>query len=498
MPAKVINYYFCVVVEKLNSLSKEELVSEVIQLKHQLSLYQRALFGDKKEVHKVIDPGQTEIAFEEKVDLDLPQDIELQEITYHRKKPKKKREDFSKLSLPSDLERVVTVIEPEGLTDDMEKISEEATELLAITPEKIYVKVLIRPKYSKKNKEGVLIAELPSRPIQGGSVDVSFLTTILLDKYINHMPLYRQLQKYQRLGIKLSDATVGNWAHQSIQLLEYLYEELVERVKSSSYIQADETTIKVLDKLKKGKSHRGYYWVYHDVENGLVLYEYDQGRGQTAPESFLHKYKGYLQTDGYSVYEALKNKNILHACCMAHARRKFHEALQNDKVKAEWMLNKIQLLYKIEEQAREQQMDHTDRLALRIAQAQPILDEIKNYLNENITAVLPKSPIGVAMNYMLARWDKLCLYAKEGRLEIDNNLVENAIRPVAIGRKNYLFAGSHEAAKRAGIIYSFITCCKKNGYDPYQWLEDTLTKLSDTKKSELYKLLPVKKQDGVQ
>jgi transposase len=432
------------VVEKLNSLSKEELVSEVIQLKHQLSLYQRALFGDKKEVHKVIDPGQTEIAFEEKIDLDLPQDIELQEITYHRKKPKKKREDFSKLSLPDDLERVVTVIEPEGLTDDMEKISEEATELLAITPEKIYVKVLVRPKYSKKNKEGVLIADLPSRPIQGGSVDVSFLTTILLDKYINHMPLYRQLQKYQRLGVKLSDATIGNWAHQSIQLLEYLYKELVERVKNSSYIQADETTIKVLDKLKKGKSHRGYYWVYHDVENGLVLYEYDQGRGQTAPESFLHQYKGYLQTDGYSVYEALKNKNIVHACCMAHARRKFHEALQNDKARAEWMLDKIQLLYKIEDQARREKMDPTDRLALRIAQALPVLNEVKNYLNENITAVLAKSPIGIAMNYMLARWDKLSLYATEGRLEIDNNLVENAIRPIAIGRKNYLFAVCHE------------------------------------------------------
>jgi hypothetical protein len=182
---------------------------------------------------------------------------------------------------------------------------------------------------------------------------------------------------------------------------------------------------------------------------------------------------------------------------MAHARRKFHEALQNDKVKAEWMLDKIQVLYKIEEQARKEQMDSTARLALRIAQAQPTLDEIKNFLHEHITAVLPKSPIGVAMNYMLARWDKLSLYATEGRLEIDNNLVENAIRPVAIGRKNYLFAGSHEAAKRAGVIYSFITCCKKNGYDPYQWLEDTLTKLSDTKKSELYKLLPVKKQDGI-
>lgn len=493
-------------IKELNQLSKEELVSEVIHhkneityLKHQLGLFQKALFGDKKEQHKTIDSNQAELPFEEKIDLDLPQDIELQQVTYHRKQPKKKREDFSKLVLPPDLERVVIVIEPEDKTDDMVKISEETTELLAITPEKFYVKVIVRPKYSKANKEGVVIAALPSRPIQGGSVDVSLLVTILLDKYINHMPLYRQLQKYERLGVKLSDATIGNWAHQSIVLLEHLYQELIAAVKNSSYIQCDETTIKVLDKTKKGKSHRGYYWVYYDVENGLVLYEYDQGRGQTAPESFLHQYAGYLQTDGYSVYEALDKKQsaITHLCCMAHARRKFHEALSNDKVRAESMLNKMQQLYKIEEQARENQLTHEDRLALRQKLAVPLLEEMKQWLDNNLKEVLPKSPIGMAIQYSLARWDKLIVYAQEGKLEIDNNLVENAIRPIAIGRKNYLFAGSHEAAKRAGIIYSFIACCKKNGYDPYKWLEDTLTKLPDTKKSELHTLLPLKKQDVV-
>lgn len=507
-------------VKQLNQLSKEELVSQVIHhqstvdernsllrekqseityLKHQLGLYQKALYGDKKEQHKIIDTTQTEIPFDQKIDLDLPQDIELQQVTYHRKQPKKKREDFSKLVLPADLERVVLVIEPEDKTDDMVKISEEITELLAITPEKFYVKVIVRPKYSKANKEGVVIAQLPSRPIQGGSVDVSLLVTILLDKYIYHMPLHRQLQKYLRLGVKLSDATIGNWAHQSIMLLEHLYQELIATVKNSSYIQADETTIKVLDKLKKGKSHKGYYWVYHDVANGLVLYEYDQGRGQTAPESFLHQYTGYLQTDGYIVYEALdkKESGIKHLCCMAHARRKFHEALPNDKARGDWMLDKMQQLYKIEDQARENKLTHGARLTLRQQLAVPLLEEMKQWLDNNLKAVLPKSPMGMAIQYTLARWDKLMVYTQDGRLEIDNNLVENAIRPIAIGRKNYLFAGSHEAAKRAGIIYSFIACCKKNGYDPYTWLEDTLTKLPDTKKSDLHKLLPLKKQDVV-
>jgi transposase len=503
--------YICAVVEQLNKLAKKELISQVITqqsqlqdkqseityLKHQISQLQKNLFGDKRERHQVIDPGQTQISFEEKVDLDLPQDIEEQQISYKRRKPAKKREDFSKLELPENLERVITVIEPEGKTEDMVPIGEEVTEVLAITPEKFYVKRIVRPKYAAANKEAVIIAAMPSRPIQGGKIDVSLLVAILLDKYLYHMPIYRILQKYERLGVKLTDSTVGHWVQQGMQLLEYLYPDLVAKIKSSGYIQADETGIKVLDKLKKGKSHKGYYWVYHDVESGLVLYEYDQGRGQTAPESFLHDYKGYLQTDGYAVYEALKNPHITHACCIAHARRKFHEALENDKASATWMLDKMQGLYQLEEQARKDKLSHQQRLSLRQEKAQALLDEIYTWLKANQLKHTPKSPMGKAINYTLARWNKLCLYATQGKLEIDNNLVENAIRPIALGRKNYLFAGSHDAARRAGIIYSFITCCKKNGYDPYQWLTDTLSKLPDTKKSDLHTLLPITKQDGM-
>ena len=448
-------------IEALKNLSKEELaerffqsqntnqklIEKVSYLEHQISLLQKALFGKKSEQHQaILLPEQTKLEFNEKIDLDLPQDIEQQQISYNRRKPKKIREDFSKLELPADLERVVTVIEPEGKTDDMVKLSEEVTELLAITPQKFFVKKIVRPKYALPNKEGVMIAELPSRPIQGGMVDVSLL---------------------------------------------------VEQVRKSHYIQADETTIKVLDKLKKHTTHLGYYWVYHDVGSGLVLYEYDPSRGQIAPGRFLNGFSGYLQTDGYIVYDILPNKNLKLAGCMAHARRKFYEALENDKPRATWMLDTIQSLYEVEARARAENLSHDQRLELRGKESAPVMDGIKKWLQENCIQALPKSPIGKAIAYMLARWEKLTLFTQEGMLEIDNNLVENAIRPVALGRKNYLFAGSHEAAKRAGIIYSFITCCKKNGYDPYKWLEQTLTKLPDTKKSDLYKLLPVKKQDGV-
>ena len=488
--------FITIIAEQKTVITEQK--TEIDSLKHQLTNFQKIVFGSKQEHHKSIEnPEQINLEFTEKVDLDLPQDIELQKATYHRKAKNTKRTDYSKLDIPAHLERVVTIIEPLDKTDDMVKIGEEVTELLAITPQQFYVKQIIRPKYARANKEGVTIAELPSRPIQGGIVDVSLLVMLLLDKYVDHLPIYRQQKKYERLGIKLAESTLGNWMAESIKLLEYLYVELIQRVRQSKYLQADETPIKVLDKDKKGTTHRGYYWVYHDVENGLVLYEYNQSRGQIAPGKFLMDYDGYLQTDGYAVYDALPNKNIKLLGCMAHARRYFFEAQDNDKARATWMLDKLQELYVIEAEARKNSYANQQRFEIRQQKSLPILNEIKTWLNENQLQVTPKSPIGKAISYMNVRWHKLILFATDGILEIDNNLVENAIRPIALGRKNYLFAGSHESATRAGIIYSFITCCKKNNINPYTWLEETLTKLPDTKKSELHKLLPIKLQDVV-
>lgn len=483
-------------VETMNS-KNTNLNMEIEILKLQVKALKNQIFGIKSEKHTTIYPGQPMLDFGEKIDLDLPQDTEEISVNYHRKKARKKREDFSKISLPEELERVTTVIEPMENTDDMEKIGEEVTELLAIQPQKFYVKRIVRPKYAKKDKSGIVVAELPSRIIMGGKVDVSFLVTILLDKYVDHMPLYRQIKKYERLGMKLNDSTIGFWVSGTLKILEYLYEVLEDKVRGSSYLQADETTIKVLDKSKKGTTHLGYYWVYHAVETGLIVYSYNRSRGKAEPHNFLSDYDGYLQTDGYVVYETLPNSKIQHFCCMAHARRNFFEAKDNDKARSIWMLDKIQDLYAIESHARSMNVSNEVRLEMRKKEAIPILTEIKVWLLKNTIEVLPKSAIGKSIIYMLARWDKLTLYTQNGSLEIDNNLVENAMRPVALGRKNYLFAGSHDAAKRAGIIYSFIACCKNNGYNPYEWLENTLIKLPDTKKSQLHKHLPIKKQDGL-
>ena len=484
------NELISIVIEKENLLTK--LQSDNEYLKHQVSLFQKALFGQKKETHKAIDiPEQAQLPFEEKVDLDLSQDQELTQVTYQRRKTRKQRTDYSKLELPENLERVVTVIEPSDKTEDMVKIGEDVTELLAVTQQKFFVKKIVRPRYAKPGKDGVVIAELPSRVIQGGKVDVSLLVMLLLDKYVYHMPLYRQLKKYESLGMKLCDATVGDWTAKTINLLTFLYNRLAHHIRGSSYLQGDETTMRVLDKNKKGKTHLGYYWVYYAVEEKMVVFNYHPGRDQGAPRDFLQDFSGILQSDGYSAYDALKKKNghITLAGCMAHARRHFFDAQKYKKDMAVWMLDKIQDLYTIERTAREENYTHAQRLSLRQEKSVPVLNQMKQWLDENLFET-PQSPLGKAINYMKARWDKLILFACDGRLEIDNNLVENAIRPVALGRKNYLFAGSHQAAQRGAIIYSLIATCKLNSVDPYTWLMEVLEKLPDTKASELDNLLP--------
>jgi hypothetical protein len=260
---------------------------------------------------------------------------------------------------------------------------------------------------------------------------------------------------------------------------------------NSSYLQADETTIKVLDKDKKGKTHLGYYWVYRAPLKNMVLFDYRQGRGGGGPQEVLKNYKGYLQTDGYEVYEHFaKTEGITLTGCMAHARRKFIEAQNNDSVRAEYILMHMQTLYELERQAQQEQLTVEQRYALRQEKALPILDTLHEWMKYNYQSVTPQSPIGKAIAYSLQRWDKLCVYTTNGALLIDNNLVENSIRPVALGRKNYLFAGSHNAAQRSAMIYSLLGTCRINNINPYDWLRDVFEKIPTHPINKIEDLLP--------
>jgi transposase len=480
-------------------LSKEELVAlhvqqegKIVRLTEELAQLKKLIYGSKSE--RFVPEANTKQLI---LDLDIPSD-KLEDassqvsINYTRRQNKQNKtiQTGGRMALPADLPRVEIVIEPKEDVSGYKKIGEEITEELELEPARFIVNRYVRPKYARVNGEGVVIGELPSRPIDKGIPGPGFLATILTDKYMDHLPLYRQIKRYSRMGVELNDSTFSEWVQASCKLLSPLYDELKKQILSQKYIQADETPIKVLDQAKKGTSHRGYYWVYHCPHTKMVFFDYQPGRGREGPTEVLKDYKGFLQTDGYGVYDKFDTEDIRLIHCMAHARRMFDEALGNDKQRSESALVGIQELYKIESKAREEKMSYQQRQELRQQFSVPILLALKKWMQDNVTAVTPQSLIGKAIAYSLSRWDKLSLYAQHGELEIDNNLVENAIRPVALGRKNYLFAGSHKAAHRAGMIYSLLATCKYNGVDPYTWLKNVLQVLPDHKANELHLLLP--------
>ena len=481
-----------------DNYTKDQFIGELITLKNdnlllktELAQLKRMIFGSKSERFLPAHMNQQQLLFAE-----LPAaavEVKQEQINYTRTKVKvKENKHKGRLPLPRHLVRVEHIIEPTENTDGLVCIGKEITEELEYTPGKFYVNKYIRPKYSKSQQQGVLIAELPSRPIEKGIAGPGLLASIVIEKYVDHLPLHRQLQRFKRENIHIAPSTIGDWVKYSCELLTPLYDTLKKQVLTSGYIMADETPIKVLDKDKEGATHQGYYWVYRAANEKLIVFDYRQGRGREGPKEILKNYQGFLQTDGYSVYDEFdKIEGITLIHCMAHARRYFEQALDNDKQRAEYMLKQIQLLYNTERTAREQSYTHEQRLALRQSESMPVLQNIHQWLQDNIMQVLPKSTIGKAIAYALARWEKLCIYAHNGYLEIDNNPVENAIRPVALGRKNYLFAGSHDAAQRAAMIYSLLATCKANGIEPYQWLKDTLAKLPEHKANRLHELLPL-------
>lgn len=372
----------------------------------------------------------------------------------------------------------------------MRKIGEEITEQLDLKPASLFVRRFIRPRYVSP-EETFHIGELPARPIEKGMAGPGLLSQIICDKFVTHLPFYRQAQRYEQLGFKIPASTLDGWFEASCSLLEPLYEALRQQVLSSTYLQVDETPIPVLDKQKKGETHQGYYWVYHAPEKRLVLFDYRPGRGREGPTQLLKDYQGYVQTDGYVVYEQFEARdNIVLVGCLAHARRKFEQALDNDRPRAEKVLLWIQQLYGLERVAREKQLSVEDRYRLRQEKACPVMEELGTWMVEQYAQVLPKSAIGKACQYLVARYNKIYQYLDDGRLEVDNNLVENAIRPVALGRKNYLFAGSHAGAKRAAIIYSLLGSCKLQGINPYEYLLEVLQQLPEQPVNRLSELLP--------
>lgn len=468
----------------------EKLLWENENLKQQLAELKRMIFGSKSERFvSNEEQGASQLSIFGEGDVPVPK-VETEEVTYQRTKKEKKKKPV-RMKIPAHLPRVTEIIEPKDKEEGSQKIGEEITEILEINPQKVYVRQIVRPKYAKANKEGVIIAEMPSLPIPKGNAGASMLAYIMVSKFVDHLPFYRQIQIIKRLKLELNGSTLNGWFNSTAELLEPLYNVLIKEVLEGDYLQADESPIGVQDSHKKGALHTGYQWVYRNPIKRLVLFKYHRGRERKAPEAVLKTFSGTLQTDGYIAYQNMEtNGEITHLACMAHARRYFEKALANDKARAEAMLLMMQKLYAIERKARE---NNTKTIVLeryRRVFAKPVLDEMQEWLIKNNAEVLPQSAIGKAISYTINLWSKLKAYIHDGRHEIDNNLIENAIRPLALGRKNYLFAGSHKAAGHAAMMYSFFATCKINEVEPLAWLTDVLERIPDHKANKLSELLP--------
>ena len=470
----------------------EKLLSDNEYMKQQLAELRRMIFGSKRERFiSAENADTTQLSL-----FDTPEEetsaLQEEEITYTRKKQQlKQKKTPVRVALPSHLPRVEEVIEPDNITEGSKKIGEEVTEILEYNPSKLFVRRIVRPKYALHRNEGVIIGELPSLPIPKGNAGPGLLTYIMVSKYVDHLPFYRQIKILGRQGVVLSDSTFNGWFNASADLLLPLYNILEKELLNSDYIQADESPIGVQDPNKKGKLHQGYQWVFRSPVKGLVLFKYHKSRERKAAEQVLMNFTGTLQTDGYAAYKNLRVKgDITLLGCMAHARRYFEKALDNDKRRAGQALTLFQKLYDVERECRLSGVGTEERKEIREKRSIPILKKIKSFLSENKSIVPPKSAIGKAIHYTANIWPNLERYVEDGRYEIDNNMIENTIRPLALGRKNYLFAGSHKAAQRAAMMYSFFATCKTNDVDPYVWLKDILTRIQEHKANRLHELLP--------
>ena len=326
------------------------------------------------------------------------------------------------------------------------------------------------------------------------------MAELLLGKYMHHLPFHRQIDMFKQSGVSLSASTVNGWFMASSDLLRAMYYRLRELVLSSDYIQVDESTVPVIDNKKK-RAVKAYLWVVRSVMDKLVFFHYDKGsRAQKVVIELLHNFQGAVQTDGYDVYSIYENKKgVLLLGCWAHARRKYTEALKEDKSGAEYALEQIGMLYKVEAMADDQDLDYAQRAELRQRLAYPILVAFEKWVLNYLPKAIPNGRMHRALRYTYNLFQRLSRYHLDGRYKPDNNQVENAIRPLSIGRKNFMFCGNHDAAENAAIMYSLFGCCKASDVNPREWLTDVLTRIPEYNGNydlDLADLLPHKWQES--
>ena len=469
---------------------------EIAKLQDTLAYLRKKQFGQMSEKHLPLDPAQLtlfdqqEMTEEEKAA--LAQDVEKVEetITYsvtRKAKPSRRTLDDSKLSVKE------VHIYPDGTTDENGNLKPEYVEIgteesrtLETVPASVYIlntirhKVILRSDVETKLPEEreILIAPLPLQPVFRCLAGASVLTDIIIGKFMYHLPFYRQIQQYKEAGIVISDSTMGEWYEAAVERLKLLYDLLRKQILQSEYVQVDESVVPVIDN-EKHKARKGYEWCVRDGLSGDVMFYYDRGsRGGKVARELLGNYKGNAQTDGYEGYDQFEPmEGITMFGCWAHARRKFVDALETDRKHATEAIVYIRKLYEVESKADEAKLSPEERKAKRLEISYPTIQVFEKWMLDTYPTVLPKSKIGMAISYTYTLLPRLSRYVNDGRINIDNNLIENAIRPLALGRKNWLFCGNDASAYRAAIVYSLISTCKNAGIEPRIWMEDVLTKI---------------------
>jgi transposase len=368
----------------------------------------------------------------------------------------------------------------------------EKSERFEYVPAKVIRHEIIRPKLACRCGQGqVAIAPLPPTPVEKGQPGPGLLAQVVGSKFEDHLPLHRQQKQLERLGVYFPRQTLGDWVEKAAEWLQPIGRLMKAELLAGDYLQVDETPIKVMDPDLPGRCATGYLWVA-GRPGGNVVFEFHPGRGKEYAQHLLGDFKGYLQRDGYGVYGALAKERpgLIPCACLAHVRRKFVEALESEPKEAPWFVDQLRKLYLIESHARQEGMSAKQRLELRQRLAPPIWQTMQERLRVLSPTLLPQSPLGKAVRYALGEWEALQTYLRDGRLEIDNNLTENAIRPSAVGKRNWLFIGHPEAGWRSAVIYSVLASCRRHGVDSWEYLKDVFTRLPAATNQELDQFLP--------
>lgn len=458
----------------------------------ELAHLKRIRFGVKNEA---LSPEQRDL-FHETADADCAAiEAEVEQQVPELCTPRKRA---GRQPLPEHLPRIEHHHEPETCTcgqcgGDLVKIGEDISEQLDVEPAKFFVHRHIRPQYACRPCESITAAPIAPAVIDGGMAAPGLIAWVLISKFVDHLPLYRLEQIAARAGVTLASSTLAEWVGRYGVALQPLADRLSELLRRRPVLHADETPVQQLDP-GKGKTKRAYLWAYRsndlDEGPGLVVFDYQTGRSGVHARAFLGDWKGHLVVDDYAGYKALFALGVTEVGCMAHARRKFFDlhAANQSPVAAE-ALRRIAELYAIEAQGGD--LDGTARQRLREQEALPKLQALHDWLQLTRQSAANGGGLAKAMDYSLKRWTALSRYARSATLPIDNNPIENVIRPIAVGKKNWMFTGSERAGQRAAAIQSLLATAKLNGIEPAAWLQDTLKKLPTWPNSRIDELLPL-------